>query len=246
MQPENNVHSNMSVPTTPPVENMMAQGIPRDGAAGEKKKGKGMFYGMILLAILAAGGIGFGVWAMLSGNQQAESLNSQIADLKQTNSELLDQMVMDTDEGDTIINVDNSANTVDTANYIYVGEWGLKIKIPESLKSISYNYGRNSNGPAVVIVGSEYDGKYIPENLATMGDNMGITGLGSVQRYTKGVEIAPTSPPSLVFSDNEYDYYYHSPQKTYQVQNEDENKRQNDIIDLVKEMLTNSDNYSKI
>lgn len=46
------------------------------------KKSHGMLYGMILLAILAAGGIGFGVWAMLDGNSQVAKKNEQISDLR--------------------------------------------------------------------------------------------------------------------------------------------------------------------
>ena len=60
-----------------------------------KKKSHAMLYGMILLAILAAGGIGFGVWAMLDGNsrvakkdEQIAGLNSQVNSLEQEKSEL--------------------------------------------------------------------------------------------------------------------------------------------------------------
>ena len=45
------------------------------------KKNHGMLYGMILLAILAAGGIGFGVWAMLDGNSRVQKKDEQVAEL---------------------------------------------------------------------------------------------------------------------------------------------------------------------
>lgn len=64
------------------------------------KKNIGMILGMILLLILAAGGIGFGVWAMMNGNQQKEVLNSRINELEQKNKELSDKMAIDIDDVD--------------------------------------------------------------------------------------------------------------------------------------------------
>lgn len=45
-------------------------------------KSKGMIAGMVVLALLAVGGIGFGVWAMMDGNSQKEQLNGKISDLE--------------------------------------------------------------------------------------------------------------------------------------------------------------------
>ena len=56
------------------------------------KKNNGMILGMVVLAILAVGGIGFGVWAMMDGNTQKEQLNSQISTLKSQNSELQERI----------------------------------------------------------------------------------------------------------------------------------------------------------
>lgn len=69
-----------------PEQNIMAAGV------SEKKKGKGMVLGLILLALLAAGGIGFGVWAMMDGNSQVAKKDATIKDLKQQNSDLLEQL----------------------------------------------------------------------------------------------------------------------------------------------------------
>ena len=49
-----------------------------------------MLLGLILCLILAAGGIGFGVWTMMDGNTQKENLNKQIADLKAQNPDIPD------------------------------------------------------------------------------------------------------------------------------------------------------------
>lgn len=47
-----------------------------------KKKGNGMLLGMICFLILAVGGIGFGVWAMMDKNTEITNLNDQISKLK--------------------------------------------------------------------------------------------------------------------------------------------------------------------
>ena len=69
------------------------------------KKSHATVYGMIFLAILAAGGIGFGVWSMLDSNaklakkdETIQNLNNQLANANQTT-------VVD----DTTINVDGSS-----------------------------------------------------------------------------------------------------------------------------------------
>lgn len=72
--------------TKEPEQNIMAQGV------NKKKSGKGMLYGLILCLILAVGGIGFGVWAMMDGNSQIAKKDESIKDLKQQNSKLLEQL----------------------------------------------------------------------------------------------------------------------------------------------------------
>lgn len=235
MQPNNNMVNNTApAPAPTPMTTPMNPG--GDIVFKDKPKKKtGMIIGMVVLALLAAGGIGFGVWAYLDGNARVAKKDEQISNLQ-------NQLAEQPEEEKIIIDEDTESD-INTADYIYVGEWGLKIKIPSSLKTVSYDYTRNSNGPAVVVVGADYNGGSVPEGPI---EDMGVIGLGSIQRYTKGAEIAPTSPPSLVFSDDNYDYYYHSPQMLYQFSSEEGKERQDKIIELVKEMFTTPDNYSKI
>ena len=135
---------NLNMGTTPvqtaPVQAEPVQTdpiVPKDSIvqdSGKEKGGKGAVVGMIIFAILALGGIGFGVWAWMDGNTQKDALNTQISTLKQQNEELAEKI----NDGDTIINIDTDGNEINTADYIYVGEWGIKIKIPETLSNVSY------------------------------------------------------------------------------------------------------------
>ena len=126
----------------PPKENTMAIGTP-------KKKSHTMLIGMILLAVIAAGGVGFGVWAMLDGNSRADKLNDQISTLQQQNSSLLEQMgdASVLDDGDTIINIDTDgtyANPViksDNAEVFYsLGFQSSFILSQDSIKRLSIGF----------------------------------------------------------------------------------------------------------
>lgn len=61
-------------------------------ARNDSKKNNGMLIGMIILAILAVGGVGFGVWAMMDGNAKVEKKDAQITELNKQVSELNDKL----------------------------------------------------------------------------------------------------------------------------------------------------------
>lgn len=67
------------------------------------KKNMGVILTIVLLALLAAGGIGFGVWAMMDGNSQVAKKDEQIAGLRgqlAEKSEAVDyEVVSDNDQG---------------------------------------------------------------------------------------------------------------------------------------------------
>ena len=100
-----NMQNATSVPTSTGISNVSSTSLnmPDKSVESSKpgsdvvfqdksKKSHGMLYGMILLAILAAGGIGFGAWAMMDGNSQVAKKDEQISVLKKQNSELQDKV----------------------------------------------------------------------------------------------------------------------------------------------------------
>ncbi len=79
-----------------------------------KTKNSGMLIGLIVLAIVALGGIGFGVWAMLDGNNQVadankkvDVANQQVDELKKQNEELAGKLSEEKGptEDEAIINI---------------------------------------------------------------------------------------------------------------------------------------------
>lgn len=83
-------------PVTPlkPVEPAGGPTFDNGPSVVEGKGGKktGWIMAVVLLLIVAAGGVGFGVWAWMDGNTQKDALNSQISALKQQNSDLQEQV----------------------------------------------------------------------------------------------------------------------------------------------------------
>ena len=107
-----------------------------------KKKSHAALLGMICLAILAAGGIGFGVWAMLDSNQQTARLNDRITELQ---AQLAEQTI----SNDVNMNNGNENAVSNTGEYIYVGEWGIKLAKPVGVKYVDYEY--NSFNDSLVV-----------------------------------------------------------------------------------------------
>ena len=72
------------------------------------KKNMGVILTIVLLALLAAGGIGFGVWAMMDGNSQVAKKDEQIADLRGQLAEKSEAVVEDI----TVVDVETEGNVV--------------------------------------------------------------------------------------------------------------------------------------
>ena len=96
------------------------------------KKNHGMLYGMILLAILAAGGIGFGVWAMLDGNSRAQKKDEQISQLQSQLAEKSEVVV----EDDTTV-VDDGGNVSSSENPIIKATPPAQFELRHSISVVS-------------------------------------------------------------------------------------------------------------
>ena len=204
------------------------------------KSGKGMAIGMVCLAILAAGGIGFGVWAMLDGNQKVAELNQEVADL---NTQLSEKSVSAT-EVET--EPPEEAITENTSDYIYVGDWGMKIKIPAELKHVWYSYTlyKDSAPQTGSLSVSGVAGETVPDFA---DPNVNKDGLGILGRLAKSDEYGENSCPygEFIFEEDGYIYCYHHPQAVTSINEEDKQLELNSV-DLIEKMFKDTNNYSKI
>ncbi|MBR3143710.1 hypothetical protein IKF12_00705 [Candidatus Saccharibacteria bacterium] len=194
---------------------------------GEKKTSKGMIAGLIVLAIVAVAGIAFGIIELM----QVSNKDKEIADLNQqvtncanvgNNSGTAEKIEVTCPDG-TQMEVENTTETVDTKEYIYVGEWGLKIKKVKGLTIEKYSF---------VIVDDD-----TLSRVELYAGGEGDYPLGSVVRIGKDEEAVGLF--NKVFSEGDFDYYISGPNGSIPSELEQ-------ALELVKEMITNLENYSKI
>lgn len=220
----------------------MSQGTP-------KKRVNGMLVAMICLGVAAVFGVGFGIWAMVDGNSQKEKYESKISILEQDNVDLKKKL----EDEDVTIEIDEVEDEEEpesvpvkkdnTKDYIYIGEWGMKIKLSDELTKVGYAFVQDNGATGVRVFGmkkrSENEDAF--PDFANMNKN--TIPLGTVTRYSKGTELPAASAPEWIFSDDQYDYYYSHPQAVYS-NTEDEGNWEIDSVDVVKDMLKNEGNYS--
>ena len=163
-----------SAPVTPIAEN-------------KQKGGNGLKIATAIACVVAICGIGFGVYGVMQGSEkynQISSLNSEIAKLKQTIAEL-ENAVTDTD--DTAIKIDSDS--------IIIDDWGLKIKIPESISIVSYTL---DNDTWLSITGAPINNE---QKTATVG--LAKAGKAAVESGN----AQWTSLDEAVFLDDDFAYY---------------------------------------
>ena len=182
-----------------------------------ESKQKKMMIGFIALLILAIGGVTFGIVAMVNQNRTTSELSEQIAN-----------------------SGNNGGDGQVDDEYMYVKDWGLKIKIADDLTSVSYDTDVDDYAELLVWGARKDSGsRYVPDFAKqSKNDNaMGI--MVRVPRYER------TSAGRLIWYDDYYNYYYKGPNGEPAV-NEDEMSWWVESYLLIKEMLTNADNYARI
>lgn len=212
-----------------------------------KKSSKAMLAGLICAIIVAVAGIGFGVFMMISAQDTEQSYKKQVSNLQNQISQL------NAAAGETItVTVNDEQVELDpvtaenTEDYIYVGEWGMKIKIPEGFNVTGYRYddvdryNLGVSGSTVRIWGTT--GNTV-NDFANVDLNQ--SGLGSVLRYPKGTQFNVGSAPVLLFSDDKWSYYIVGPQAAFST-DESEQAIEENSITVIRQMLTNPENYSSI
>lgn len=213
-----------------------------------KKSSKAMLAGLICAIIVAVAGIGFGVFMMISAQDTEQSYKKQVSNLQSQISQLNaaaagETITVTVNDEEVQLGPELAENTED---YIYVGEWGIKIKIPEGFNVTGYRYddvdryNLGVSGSAVRIWGTT--GNTV-NDFANVDLNQ--SGLGNVLRYPKGTQFNIGSAPELLFSDDNWSYYVVAPQAPYSV-DEAEQAIETNSITAVQQMLRVLENYSPI
>lgn len=114
-----------------------------EAAKPRTKKSHGLVLGLILCLILAAGGIGFGVFEMMESNNK----ETRISDYKNEVASLNSKINTLTDE---IEELNTKTGSGVEEDYIYVTELGVKIKKPSDAQDLIDSYAFYNGHPMAI------------------------------------------------------------------------------------------------
>ena len=145
----------------------------------QKKSGKGSMIAIIALAIIAAGGIGFGGYEYHQNSIQAQEiveLKEELSVAEQSKAtELVNSNSNKSQSSSTIDSATPQASNpeTDSSDYIYVEEWGIKFRIPDDLEDVSYtinnysdsDYAGTSLCVSAVLAGHDKSDNFTPNKV---------------------------------------------------------------------------------
>ena len=216
---------------------------------GQKKQGGKMGIVAALCAVLAIGGVGFGIYEMIERqnvDKEVSELKVKVSDADGTESEMeTEEITVKKADGSTVTISDSAKPSAeDLSNYIYIAQWGLKIKA-EGLGGVSYRFDQEAGYQSLALMGADCRSEchYTPKFAEPTGDS---SYLGWISRYAEGEEFdCVASCDEKVFTLDGYDYYYAHPQ---QVMSTDKAEQEWEMrsVELIRQIVTNPENYSRI
>ena len=181
-----------------------------------ESKQKKMMFALAALVIIAIGGVIFGAVAMVNQNKATLELANQI------------------------VSSSDHENQVD-GEFVYLKDWNMKIKITSGLEHVSFDYDENEDGYAKVLIwgARKEDGANYTPDFAKQSKNGNALGIITrIPRYERA------AAGRLIWYDDYYNYYYQGPTSEPEA-SESEMSWWVESYLLIKEMLTNADNYIK-
>lgn len=209
---------------------------------------------IIILVILALAGIGGSIWGIIStlnNKSEISALKADVENKSNTISKVEEALGIELEK--TQGNNDNSGDSStelpsisqpnkSDSKYIYVGEWGIKIKIPENLSYVGYEYTPKTDditADAICVTGAKQGGgSGVPEFVVGNASNYyAMPRLGCLSRYASPDQIPIASGPSETLEIGGYTYGYTGPQAVVTTI-QDEVQWELDSVAIIQEMLT--------
>jgi len=207
------------------------------------KNGMGLVVLSVTMTIIAIGACAFAVYTRMSASESINdcAYRDDTKTIKPDNVDPSSNPSIDTPEiaGDTEI--------VNTSEYLYVGEWGVKIKLPSD-QYVWYRYIPNTGSQALGTLVLTADSKEAHE-YHNYGDYDEGFGLLHIYRMEAGVTEWPgrESAPAYIGTFNGYSYFYSTPQSCSKLasQNNACQEEQN-VFHTLRDTFINLDNWSTI
>lgn len=191
----------------------------------------------IVLGVAAVIFLFLGIWGLVD----AISTRTRLADANQslsTYSAIVGELENQT--GTTINVVEDLPVYQPASGFVYITEWGIKLKIPDTLTSVSYILNQNAGYHSYICFNAVQDGvQYFP---AFADINQNRDGIGCLYRIavTDGdADSGGTSYGQKVFTNGDYNYFYKEPSKVFSG-SEAEKGLEATARDLVKQMIVDN------
>lgn len=201
----------------------------------------------LLLVLIALCGVGFGVYGIMFApgmNKKCESpkdLTVKIQSEDGSTITLETDKISTSSDGKTITIADTKSES-SSKDYIYIGEWGLKIKIPETLKNVSYTFKQGHDTQGLTVTGAPADAEISESFWLTLNKDAIFGGITRIKKDTCDESAGPCG--AIVYEDDEYEYRYSHPQSVYSTEQADIDL-ETKSVSLIEEMFRNKENYSK-
>ena len=224
---------------------------------GKGNKKTGWILAVVLLLIVAIGGVGFGVWTMMDGNAQKDALNSQISALKQQNNDLQEQIEEMAAKNNTTGSAGDNANmegdtfaSMEESDFIVLDEWGVKIRIGTPFVYVAKSMKEDCDGStcSIRITALTEEMKEIVDKYPDLGVEDIVHDLAIVKTKESELERYPGEMIKPIFNDGEYNYFVLVP-SGLSLSSElsiDESSLITKAFDAFVEKVNTAENYSKI
>lgn len=207
--------------------------------AASGKSGKGAKIFAAVASIVALAGIGFGVYGMIQANNASnKDLKIEVKNSDGTTS------TIDAEVKDGNVVVTEPVKTENADRYIYVSNWGLKIKLDDNMEFATYLYSYNADQAFsyMYVSGAPKVGQVVPKyadfDVCTRG--LGAVSRVSVERYETEKDDDYAREPFM--TRDGYAYFYSHPQALCSDDKDGEVK----MASYIENMLSNPENYSAI
>ena len=213
-------------PTPPTPEELEKQKLIK---SAKRNKILAIVFGVFALILL-----GLSIWGLIA----SVTANNELTKAKSiVNSQAAIIAAVEDTTGVTIAVPDDVPSYQTPHGYIYLDDWGVKIKVPEDLTSVSYIYDQKYR-PSICFNGLKKGVQYFPA-FADIAQNTG--GMGCLRRVEVNEGNADSDGRSfgeLVFTDNNgYNYFYVAPSQVFASDPAEQGLEQT-AVQLIKTMLS--------
>lgn len=188
----------------------------------------------IVLGVLAIIGIGLGIYGLMDASSTRDNLDTATKNLNNM-TEIVNKISADTSK--TIRTVADVPDYAAITDYLYLPEWGIKIKLDPRLTDISFILDEKYR-PEICFAGHEKNLSYFPAFADIEKNPSGMGCLMRVKTSEGNSDENGLSFGTNVYTYGEYSYYYRRDPNFVYSDNDAEKGLEATAVELIKNMLT--------